>query len=96
MAAMSQMAFRETTPGGSAPLGLRRDLRGETYLNGWGLASPSPRLAAEECRDEHLYLMGGRPLLTASTCQDVEPSLGETSTIGLDLAKHVFQAHRGA
>src|SRR6516165_3115834 len=44
-------------------------------------------------------VQGGRPL-TASACQGdgVEPSLKETSmaqvtTIGLDIAKHVFQAH---
>jgi hypothetical protein len=87
------MAFRETAPGRCALPDLRRDLRGEFFLNGWGLVSASPRLTADECRDGHLYLMKWTAPLTVAMCQNVELFMAEISTIGLDLAEHVFQVH---
>ena len=85
------MPFRETAPSRYALFNLRRDLPREPYPSGWSQVSASPRLTAEECRDEHLCL---KPPLAASMRQDMEPFTEEISSIGLDLAKHMLQVHR--
>src|SRR5438094_3096359 len=53
---------------------------------------PAPTRSSNDGVDGPLWHLGAR-MMVGETHHRREPSMGEVTTIGLDLAKHVFQVH---